>query len=135
MPRKKIFSVCKLNTLKALEESANKPFKNPINLKRSGSIAHLKKIPLPPALNIDYADVYMHITKLIASSYGITVVNEGPNKVRRGKVDLGNNGQLIKQTLKKRIWWTVSNEDAKTQEIESSVNFMWTQHPLSRRNL
>ncbi len=109
MPRKKIFSVCKLNSLKILEETEFKALKNPIPIQRSGSIAHIKKVSLPPALNLDYADIYTHITKLIASSYGITVLNVGSNKVRRGKIDHGNNGQLIKQTLKKRIWWTVVN--------------------------
>ena len=34
---------------------------------------------------------------------------------------LGNNGQLIKGLLKRRFWWSVSDEKS------LNVNFIWTQ--------
>lgn len=34
-------------------------------------------------------------------------------KIRKGKVEIGNNGLLVRQVIKKRQWWNVVNEEGK----------------------
>jgi hypothetical protein len=51
------------------------------------------------------------VARLLALSFGVAVVNEGVHKLRKGRVETGNNGLLIKHTIKKRIWWTVCADE------------------------
>lgn len=32
-------------------------------------------------------------------------------KVRKGRVDMGNNGTLVKYILKKRSWWSITSDE------------------------
>lgn len=45
--------------------------------------------------------------RLIGFSWGVVISGESAAKIRRGKIDLSNNGFLVKQILKKRLWWNV----------------------------
>jgi hypothetical protein len=49
-------------------------------------------------------------------------------------MDAGNNGLLVRQTLKKRIWWNVVSEE-KRVEGENGINLIWTQQILSKKNI
>lgn len=52
---------------------------------------------------------------------GGIVVNQGKSfqRIRRAKIEKGNNGYLVKQMIKKRNWWNT------TEEAEDS-NMIWT---------
>jgi hypothetical protein len=80
------------------------------------------------------------VARLIALSFGVTVVNEGVHKLRKGRVEASNNGLLIKHTLKKRIWWAVCAEEqskspAKKEEPEAKINLVWSPQILPKRQL
>jgi hypothetical protein len=40
---------------------------------------------------------------------GVVAEIDSVHRIRKAKVGVGNNGFLIKQTLKKRIWWGLIN--------------------------
>ena len=105
-----MFSTCKFNTLKIQAENEATGFKNPFQVKKSASIGIFKKVSATP---IDFAEVYTQINRILALSYGVNIENEGFSKVKKAKIDPGNNGILVKQTIKKRLWWNASNDDSK----------------------
>ena len=49
-------------------------------------------------------------------------------------MDQGNNGLLVKQVIKKRLWWNATHDDQKVGEGES-INLLWTQHIVNSRNI
>jgi len=62
---------------------------------------------------IDYTETYAQINKILALSYGIMVESEGFSKPRKAKVDEGNNGLLVKNVIKRRLWWNAVSDDSK----------------------
>lgn len=49
-------------------------FKNPLNVKKSASIAHVKKVARsPPPLKLDFPEVYTQINAVLALSFGLVV--------------------------------------------------------------
>ena len=61
----------------------------------------------------EHGEMYGIVVKEV-ETYGKNVINF--------QVGKGNNGSLIKETLKKRWWWTIN--DDKTKKVS---NFIWTQ--------
>ena len=109
--KKKVFSVSKLGPL-APKPHTEGGSANPLRF-RSTSIKDFRKLTLAPQTTFDYFEVYPQVARLIALSWGVGVVNEGAHKLRRARVEPSNNGLLVRQTLKKRIWWIHCEEKAK----------------------
>jgi hypothetical protein len=136
--KKKVYSVSKLNTLSVKPQSEGS---TQTTLKfRSGSIKDIRKLTLPPQIAFDYFEVYPQVARLIALSFGVSVVNEGVHKLRKGKVEGSNNGLLVRHAIKKRIWWTFCAEEQqkapiKKEDGEVKINFMWGSQILPKRQL
>lgn len=130
LPRKKIYSVCKLNNLKIKEATEGSSFKNPLKVHKT--LGGLNKFILPVSNPVDFVQAYTQINKLLALSFGVVVNNEGYSRIRRGKVESGNNGLLVKQTVKKRLWWNIVTEEYCPGEGDT-INLLWTQHTLSSK--
>ena len=72
----------------------------------------LKKMSKPTLLSLsspNLTEAYTEITKLFALSFRSVVINSSWSKLRKAKIDNGNNGVLVKQVLKKRMWWSATN--------------------------
>ena len=133
--KKKSFSTTKFNSFKQQAENEIVLFKNPLNVKKSASIGNMKKLlKAPPQIKIDFPEFYVEVNKLIALSFGFLVDTEGFMRARRARIDLGNNGVLVKQVVKKRVWWNATTDDQKVNEGEN-INLLWTQHIISQRNI
>jgi hypothetical protein len=52
---------------------------------------------------------------------GKVVISQAKNyqRIRRAKIEKGNNGFLVKQMIKKRIWWNTTDE-------MDDANMIWT---------
>ena len=93
-----------------------------------------KLLKAPPQIKIDFPELYVEVNKLLALSFGFLVDTEGFMRARRARIDLGNNGVLVKQVVKKRLWWNATTDDQKVNEGEN-INLLWTQHIISQRNI
>ncbi len=127
-----MFSVGKLSTFSTRPLNEDKPNKISLTIK-SSSIKEFKKITVPPQIiNFDHFEVYPQMARLIALSYGIVVnfTSEGGYKLRKARVELSNNGFLMKQMIKKRIWWMIYTDEQvkylKKDEMDPKINLIWT---------
>ena len=62
---------------------------------------------------------------------GISTENSSSYQIKRAKVALGNNGFLIGQLLKRRVWWNVVKSDIKKEDETGIINLFWTSNPPS----
>jgi hypothetical protein len=44
---------------------------------------------------------------------GVIVSGGGLSRIRKGRIDQGNNGVLVKQIVKKRPWWNATTDENK----------------------
>ena len=75
---------------------------------------------------INFNELYSQVNTLIGLFHGVLVTKPLINKVRRAKVDRGNNGYLVKQIIKKRSWWST------TKEENLHLCLIWTEHLLKK---
>jgi len=70
---------------------------------------------------VNINEIYFQIINALALMNGKLVISQGKNyqRIRRAKIEKGNNGFLVKQMIKKRIWWNT------TEEI-TDANMIWT---------
>lgn len=63
--------------------------------------------------------------KALALVNGKCVICHSKNyqRIKRAKIEKGNNGYMVKQTIKKRNWWNI------TDDIKEA-NFVWTERTL-----
>lgn len=101
---KKIFNTKILTGLKQKLEYESVNFKSAFKVKK---VQSQKKLIRTPQIAFDYFEVYGDVVRLIALTFGVSVVQDEISRIRRAKIDSGNNGFLVKQTLKKRLWWNV----------------------------
>ena len=73
-------------------------------------------------------EIYSQVMNLLALSHGVTVSKPIVGKIRRARVEKGNNGFLVKQIIKKRNWWNTTTDDS------ISVSLIWTEH-LQKKNI
>ena len=65
-------------------------------------------------------DIYTQVMNLLALHHGVAVTKPLVGKVRRARVEKGNNGYLVKQIIKKRNWWNTTTDE------NISVSLIWT---------
>lgn len=85
---------------------------------------------MKPKLKIDFKlfqnklninEIYYQVINAIALVNGKVVISQAKNyqRIRRAKIEKGNNGFLVKQMIKKRIWWNTTDEIV-------DANMIWT---------
>lgn len=80
----------------------------------------IKSITLPPPVSIE--EMYLKVIE------GLALLNGGVRhceeksfaRMKRAKVEVGNNGYIVKQMVKKRPWWSASDKPA------DKFNLIWT---------
>lgn len=56
--------------------------------------------------------MYSQVNTLIGLFHGVAITKPLINRVRRARVEKGNNGFLVKQTIKKRNWWNTTTDES-----------------------
>lgn len=54
--------------------------------------------------------MYIQIISALALVNGNVLISQGKNfqRIRRAKIEKGNNGFIVKQMIKKRTWWNTT---------------------------
>lgn len=70
-------------------------------------------------------EVYFQIMAALALVNGKVLINQAKNfqRIRRAKIEKGNNGYLVKQIIKKRNWWNTTDQG-------NDANLVWTEKTL-----
>lgn len=98
------------------------------SIKRKPSQKFLDGTLNPVDKKINFNEMYSQVMSLIALCHGIVINKPLISRVRRAKVDKGNNGYLVKQTIKKRSWWNTTNDDG------ININLLWTEN-FQKKNI
>ena len=63
-----------------------------------------------PENKINISELYTQVMAALSLINGEAILNASKNyqRIRRAKIDKGNNGYLVKQTIKKRSWWNTT---------------------------
>lgn len=63
-----------------------------------------------PENKININEFYTQVMAALSLINGEAIINSSKNyqRIRRAKIDKGNNGYLVKQTIKKRTWWNTT---------------------------
>lgn len=63
-----------------------------------------------PDNKININELYTQVMAALSLINGEAIINSSKNyqRIRRAKIDKGNNGYLVKQTIKKRTWWNTT---------------------------